>query len=282
MRILVTGGTGQLGRALERLAPAEHHVVTVSSSQCDVTSHASVLRTVDRERPDLIIHAGAMTDVDGCEREPLEAYRVNALGTQNVASAAHRAGAALVYVSTNYVFDGKADEPYVEFARPNPISVYGQTKLAGEEAVRALAPRHYIVRTAMVYDETGRNFVNTMLRLAASNPSLRVVADQTGNPTYAGDLADAIYRLVSRPAFGTYHLVNEGTASWHDWACEIFRLSGLPVTVEPIPASAYQRAARPPANGALANLAGSALGVTLPTWQDALRRCLERRDTRPA
>lgn len=278
MRILVTGGTGQVGRALQRVAPAGYTVVAPGSDECDVADFATVARLIEREQPDVIVHAGAMTDVDGCERDPARAFQVNALGTQHVAAAAQSAGAALVYLSTNYVFDGEDPEPYHEFATPRPISVYGRSKLAGEEAVRALAPRHYIVRTAMVYDETGRNFVNTMLRAAAERPSLTVVADQRGNPTYAGDLAAAIYRLIAQPAFGTYHLVNEGSASWYEWAIEILRLAGIATPVEPIPAAAWSRLARPPANGVLANTAAAALGITLPPWQDALARCLARRD----
>ena len=277
MRILVTGGTGQLGRALARLAPAEHRVVALGSADLDVTDFASLRQRLSLEAPDLVIHAGALTDVDACEREPAQAYRVNALGTQNVAAATATAGASLLYVSTNYVFDGQSAEPYHEFMCPAPISTYGASKLAGEAAVRALISRHYVVRTAMVYDEVGRNFVTTMLRLAETREALTVVADQRGNPTYAGDLAEAIYRLVESEAFGTYHLVNQGTASWYEWAVETFRIGGRQVAVEPIPSSEWPRDARPPANGALTSLAAPALGITLPPWQDALHRCLDRR-----
>jgi dTDP-4-dehydrorhamnose reductase len=277
MRVLITGGTGQLGRALSRLAPEGVQVTALGSSQCDITDPAAVWTAVTICRPDVVVHCAAMTDVDGCEHDPRRAWRVNALGTQHVAAAAMEAGARLVYISTNYVFDGEAEEPYHEFARPNPISVYGATKLAGEEIVRALCPRHYVVRTAMLYDETGRNFVTTILRLACERPALQMVADQIGNPTYAADLAAAIWRLVGQPAYGTYHLVNAGHASWFEWACEAVWLAGLSTPVEPIPASAYRRAARPPRNGTLASLAAPALGISLPPWQDALRRNLERR-----
>jgi dTDP-4-dehydrorhamnose reductase len=273
VRILITGGTGQLGRALARLAPAEH---TVLASRCDVTDFAAVRDTMERERPDLVIHAAAMTDVDDCERQPDRTYRVNAAGTQNVAGSAQEAGARLIYVSSNYVFDGESPEPYHEFSPTRPVSVYGRSKLAGEETVRALCPSHVIIRTAMLYDENGRNFVNTMLQLAASRPTLSVVADQVGNPTYAGDLAEAIYQLIAQPAYGTYHLVNRGTTSWHGWAEEVFRLTGLDIPVQPILGSAYQRAARPPQNGALTSLTAPALEIELPWWEDALRRCLGR------
>lgn len=279
MRILVTGGTGQLGRALARLASPEHSVVALGSAECDITDFQSFRQIVAREQPDVVIHAGAMTDVDGCERDPDAAFRINARGTQNVAAVVQEAGATLVYISTNYVFDGESAQPYHEFATPRPINVYGQSKLAGEEAVRALAPRHYIVRTAMVYDETGRNFVNTMLRAASTRPSLSVVADQVGNPTYAGDLAAALYQLIAQPAYGTYHLVNEGVASWYEWATTIFDLAEVRVSVAPIAASEWPRDAQPPANGALANTAAAALGIQLPNWRDALARCLARRAT---
>lgn len=281
MRILVTGGTGQLGRALRRLAPDEHHVAAPGSGELDVTDPIAVRERIESTAPDLVVHAAAMTDVDRCEREPDLAFRVNALGTQHVASSAAAAGAALFYVSTNYVFDGTATEPYHEFARPAPISVYGASKLAGEDVVRALVPRHAIVRTAMVYDETGRNFVNTMLRLAETRDALSVVADQHGNPTYAADLALGIYQLVTAGAVGTYHLVNRGSASWYDWAAEVFRLARHTVALEPISGSDWTRDARPPANGALASLAAPALGIELPPWQDGLRRCLDRRAVGP-
>ncbi|HET7035482.1 MAG TPA: dTDP-4-dehydrorhamnose reductase [Thermomicrobiaceae bacterium] len=277
MRVLITGGSGQLGRALARLAPSEHEVVALNSTECDVARRESVFAALERYQPRLIIHAAAWTDVDGCEREPPRAQRINTAGTAHIAAAAREQAAALVYVSTNYVFDGESPEPYTEDAAPRPISVYGASKLAGERVVREATPNHAIVRTAMLYDESGRNFVNTMLRLAAERPNLVGVADQAGNPTYASDLAAAIWRLVDQRAFGTYHLVNAGVASWYEWAVELLRLAGRDTPIEPVPASAFPRAATPPRNGALANHAAAALGITLPGWRDALQRCLERR-----
>jgi dTDP-4-dehydrorhamnose reductase len=276
VRVFISGGTGQLGGALLRTAPAIEHFAP-DRQQLNLTDFDALWSQVKRFQPELVIHAAAMTDVDGCERDPETAWRVNALATQHIAAAAYEIGARLVYVSTNFVFDGEADEPYHEFAPTNPLSVYGASKLAGEAAVRALCPRHYVVRTAMVYDESGKNFVNTMLRLAAGRPSLTVVSDQYGNPTYAGDLAEAIWKLVDQPSYGTFHLTNQGTASWYDWALEVFRLAGARIEVTPIPASAYQRAARPPSNGALANLAAASRGVVLPAWEDALGRCIANR-----
>jgi dTDP-4-dehydrorhamnose reductase len=181
-----------------------------------------------------------------------------------------------VYVSTNFVFDGEMSRPYHEFDTPNPINVYGASKLAGEVETREALERAYIVRTAMVFDEVGRNFVNTMRRLMAERPRLTVVADQVGNPTYASDLAAGIIRLVGRAPYGTYHLTNGGVASWFEWAQTVAELTGSTTEIVPIPASEYQRAARPPANGSMISLALPSLGVCLPDWRDALSRCLGR------
>ena len=278
MRVLISGGTGQLGGALLRTAPFVD-CYAPDRHQLNLTDFDAVWSQVKRFEPDIIIHSAAMTDVDGCERDPNTAWRVNALATQHMAAAANEIGVPLVYLSTNFVFDGAADEPYHEFAPTGPISVYGASKLAGEVVVRELCPRHFVVRTAMVFDESGKNFVNTMLRLAANRSSLTVVSDQIGNPTYAHDLAEAIWTLIEQPSYGTFHLTNTGVASWYEWAVEIFRLAGVEMSVEPIPAIAYQRAARPPRNGALANLAAASRGITMPAWQDALARCLSNRSS---
>jgi dTDP-4-dehydrorhamnose reductase len=278
MNLLVTGGTGQLGRAIVRLGEHRHHIHAFGSSELDTTNVQSVDQMIDQLRPDLVVHAGAMTDVDGCEHDPIGAYRINGLGTQTVAATTARAGIPMVYVSTNFVFDGTLDRPYTEFDEPAPISVYGASKRAGERAVTALNPQHFIVRTAMVYDECGRNFVNSMLGLAAKHPKLTIVSDQVGNPTYAADLANGILQLIQSQSFGTYHLTNSGTASWYHWAVRIFEISGIDIPVEPIPASQFQRAATPPANGELANLSASAIGIELPDWQYGLNRCLTRRN----
>lgn len=277
MNLLVTGGTGQLGRAISRIGSDQHQITAPGSSELNVADAESVRAAISELRPDLIIHAGAMTDVDGCEHDPRTAFLINGLGAQHVASASASAGIPIVYVSTNFVFNGELDRPSTEFDTPDPISIYGASKLAGERAVAALNPRHYIVRTAMVYDETGRNFVNSMLRLSAEHPKLTIVDDQFGNPTYAGDLAFGILLLIQEPAYGIHHLTNTGVASWCDWAVKIFELSGIEIPVEPIPASQFPRAATPPANGALDNLAAASLGIELPHWHDALARCLTRR-----
>ena len=273
-RVAVTGASGQLGRALIALAGDDWDITGTSSSHVDVRDWNAVRAWIATVRPDFVIHAGAMTDVDGCESRAEDAYAINALGSRHVAAAAARIGAQLVYVSTNFVFDGELDRPYHEFDQPNPMSVYGASKLAGEREVLRQGSAAYIVRTAMVYDETGHNFVNTMKRLMAERESISVVADQFGNPTFAPDLATGILELLRFRPPGTYHLTNTGSTSWHGWASEIARLTDFGGSVEPIDAASYVRAATPPANGVMTSLAWPEAIEHLPDWRDALARCL--------
>ena len=287
--ILITGGRGQLGRALAAAYAGTATVVALGRDALDVTERAQVEAVFARLAPTLVIHAAAATDVDRCEREPEFAFRLNALATRYLAAAAAARDLPFVYVSTNYIFDGRKPpgEAYYEWDIPAPLGSYGRSKLAGEEETRRHARRHLIVRTSQVYAAQGRKFVQTMLRLAdAGNATVKGVADQWGQPTYATDLARGIAVLTATDAWGTYHLTNAGSCTWAEWATEIFRLSGRQVAVEPIPGSAFTRDATPPANGVLANIAAAALGVALPDWRDGLRRCLaemgELRDDAPA
>lgn len=272
--VAVTGASGQLGRALLDLSTKTLPISGADSSQVDVRDWAQVRDWVATLRPSVIIHAAAMTDVDGCETQSDEAFQINALGTRHVAAAASQVGATLVYVSTNFVFDGNKSEPYHEFDTPAPISVYGASKLAGESELAKSIEFAYIVRTAMVFDEVGRNFVNTMKRLMQERDSISVVDDQFGNPTYAPDLAVGIMRLLSDRPPGTYHLTNTGSTSWHGWAMEIQRLTSFSCEVNPIDAASYQRAAAPPANGVLRSIAWPDAEQVMPHWTDALARCL--------
>ena len=271
MRILITGHKGQLGRALWAALEAGHDLLGLDLPEADITDRAALTATVRDFRPHLILHPAAMTDVDGCARNPALAYRVNGMGTQNVALAAAEVGAELLYVSTNEVFDGEADAPYDEWATCHPVNAYGRSKLAGEWYVEHLLRRFYIVRTAWLYAPGGRNFPHRILQLADEHGHLRVVADEIGNPTYVADLAEAIVRLIETHAYGIYHLVNEGIASRYDFALEILRLSGRgDLPVEPIPQVAYTRASTPPRYAPLANNAAAALGIRLRPWKAAL------------
>lgn len=275
MRIAVTGANGQVGRAVQSVAPdfgAE--IVPFTSAHLDVSDARATLAALADARPDAIIHAGAITNTDGCETEVERAYAVNALGAGYVAAAAARIGCPVLHVSTNYVFDGERDAPYDEFDAPNPQSVYARSKYAGELAAARTGAHLLIVRTAMVYAEEGRNFLRTMLALAERGTPLKVVADQWGQPTYATDLARGLLALAQDAIPGTYHLTNAGRASWADWAFAAWEMAGLDVEAARVPATEFPRACTPPRNGVLANRAAAALGVSLPPWEDGLRRCL--------
>ena len=279
MRIAITGAAGQLGRALQAALGARHETRPLTRAEMDLTDLAATRAAIGDARPDVVIHAGAYTNVDQCETERELAFRVNALGTRNVAVAAAETGARLVAVSTNYVFDGAAAEPYHEWAEARPVSVYGASKLAGEQFARELAGgRFYIIRTGWLYDELSRNFVTTMLGLAEQRSALKVVGDQHGQPTYVADLAAAIGQLIEAPAYGVYHLTNAGACSRHAWVVEMMRLAGREdIVVEAVPGATMPRPARAPGNGVLHNWAGAAIGVTLRPWQAALADCLARR-----
>lgn len=278
MRVLITGAKGQLGRALQEQFK-QGAVLPADLPECDVTDRACVTQTVTAFKPDVVIHAAAMTDVDGCARDPDAAYRSNALGTQNVALACQAAGCALLYLSTNEVFDGTKTEPYLEFDAPNPINAYARSKLAGEMFVRDLLNRFYIVRIAWLFGKGGHHFVRKIIRRADEQGHLRVVADEVGSPTYAQDVAGAVRQLVHTGAFGVYHLVNDGIASRYDFAREILRLSGRGhVPVEPIKLSDYSRPSTPPPYTPLRNFFGKAQGITLRTWQEALAEYLALND----
>jgi len=278
MRVLVTGGRGQLGVALGQ-ALAGHEMLLASRPELDVSSFSSVLAVVDAFRPDAVVHAAAQTDVDGCERDPDTAYRVNTLGTQNVALACRRVGADLVAVSTDYIFDGRKGEPYLEFDEPNPISVYGRSKLAGERLARTLHDRVYIVRPAWVFSGIGKSFVKTILGLGATRAELTIVSDELGTPTYAPDLAQAIVALLRTGRYGTYHLVNDagsaGGCSRFELASETIRRAGLPTALRPVSSAEYLREhplpARRPLDSRLRNFAAAeALGVRLRPWTEAV------------
>ena len=237
----------------------------------DVADAGAVDRAVEQHAPDLVVNAAAYTNVDACEKEPELAYAANALGPRNLAQSCERRGCELLHVSTNYVFDGEGERPYEPFDPPRPTSVYGRTKLAGEEHVMRLTNRWYVVRTAGVYGR-GNNFVRTMLRVAGERDRLTVKDDEYGSPTHARDLAEGIVRVVEEGSYGLYHLTNGGACSWYEFAVEIFRLSGVEVEVVPVPSSEYPLPAARPANGVLSSL-GSPV---LRHWREALADYLER------
>jgi dTDP-4-dehydrorhamnose reductase len=273
VRIAITGAKGQLGRSLQQALEGSE-LLLIDLPEHDITQ-GGIIPLIADWVPDVVIHAAAMTDVDGCEKDPEQAYRVNALGTQNVALACQRCAAPMLYVSTDYVFDGTSEEPYLEYDEPNPSSAYARSKLAGEEFVRDLLQRFYIVRTAWLYGHQGQNFVEKVLELADRGNELSVVANEFGSPTYAPDLALAISRLIQHQLYGIYHLVNEGSCSRYEFAAKILQLAGkgdVPLR----PTTSYPRAARVPRRAVLRNFAAATqLGITLRPWEEALQAYFE-------
>lgn len=268
MRILVTGAGGQLGTDLTLLAGRERHhdVIAATHDQLDVGDRDSVMSMITGLEPELVIHAAAWTAVDACESDPDRAWRINTLGCRYVAEAAQRAGAHLVAVSTDYVFDGTSDEPYREWDRPNPLGVYGRSKLAGEQEVRSCAPGSTVVRTSWVCGAHGSNMVKTILRLARGEGTLRFVDDQRGCPTFTEDLAAMLLRLGIARRAGLFHVTNQGATSWFGFAQAVLEAAGLDSSrVEPISTSDLDppRPAPRPANSVLDNSALRLGGINL-------------------
>lgn len=266
MKILLAGAAGQLGQALQQTLTA-HELVAFTRNELDITSLEAVRSALAAHAPALVINAAAYNDVDGAETHPGEAFAGNALGPRNLAVATAARGIPVLHVSSDYVFDGTARRPYHEFDRPNPRSVYGASKLAGEEAVRALNPRHYVVRTAWLFHTAGRNFARTMLGLA-ERPEVRVVSDQYGSPTFVPHLAEALARLVETEAFGTYHFAGQGGASWYELTTTLFRVCGITTPVLPVSTADFPRPAERPRFAVLTTLQNPRL--LLPPWTDGV------------
>lgn len=280
MKVFITGHTGQLGSALMALFP---QAVGFGLPEGEITHAGQVQAAVQAARPDLVIHCAAMTDVDGAARDPQLAYQVNALGTYNVAEAAEAAGAALMYISSNEVFDGTASRPYREFDMANPINPYGYSKWAGECLARQACRRVYVVRTAWVTSAGGRNFVHRIRQLADERGALQVVNDEVANPTFVFDLAPALVQLAHTGRFGVYHLTNSGYCSRFEYAHKVLALTGrghVPIT--PITLAEFKRDSVPPPFAPLANVAAAALGITLPPWEESLARFVQPAPPSPA
>jgi dTDP-4-dehydrorhamnose reductase len=274
MRILITGADGQLGWELQRVL-RQHELVLGVWPGLDLTKPKSEA-FIREARPEVVIHTAAYTDVDGAEREPEQAMAVNAGGTERVADAAARIGARLICLSTDYVFDGRKGTPYLESDAPHPVNAYGRSKLEGERRALARCPKTLIVRTAWLYGAQGKNFVKTIMRLAATQPELRVVADQRGCPTHAGDLAEALARMMETDLTGIVHATGSGDCTWHDFASAIVAEMGLGIPVRPITTAEAARPAARPAYAVLANRRLAAAGITLPPWREALSRFMKQ------
>ncbi|MGQ9901390.1 MAG: dTDP-4-dehydrorhamnose reductase [Fimbriimonadales bacterium] len=284
MRVLITGASGLLGSAVVRACRAAGWEVLGTArtpapesgfASLEITAPDAVRAMFDAFRPDAVIHCAAMTHVDACEQNPQEAYRVNTFGTEVIAAHCQRVGAACVYLSTDYVFDGAKGAPYHEYDAPNPLSVYGRSKYLGEQAVGALCPRHYIARVAWLYGVGRKTFPQFVLDAARQGQSPSVIADQIGSPTYVVDIAERLVALIPTECYGVYHLTNTPPVSRYEFACALLEAAGLSVQPTPLPMAQWQTPAPRPAYSALISWRLPWAGVDpMPDWRDAMHRFL--------
>ena len=277
MKVLVTGVKGQLGYdVVNELKKRNIEAVGVDIDEMDITDAASVDKVIKEASPDAVIHCAAYTAVDAAEDNVDICRKVNKDGTQNIANVCKELDIKMIYISTDYVFDGQGTRPWEPDDKPDPLNVYGLTKYEGEVAVTSTLSKYFIVRIAWVFGVNGKNFIKTMLNLAKTHDSLTVVNDQFGSPTYTYDLARLLVDMVLTDKYGIYHATNEGIITWYDFACEIFKTAGLNVKVSPVPASEYPAKAKRPSNSRMSKQKLVDNGFELlPTWQDALERYIK-------
>ena len=275
MRVLVTGVKGQLGYdVMNELAGRGHEGIGVDIQEMDITDAASVEKVITEAAPDAVIHCAAYTAVDAAEDNVDLCRRVNAGGTENIARVCKALNCKMMYISTDYVFNGQGTRPWEPDDKREPLNVYGQTKYEGELAVETLE-KFFLVRIAWVFGVNGKNFIKTMLNLGKTRDHLTIVADQIGSPTYTYDLARLLVDMILTDKYGIYHATNEGICNWYEFACEIFRQAGMKVDVAPVPASEYPTKAKRPENSRMSKEKLTENGFEkLPTWQDALHRYL--------
>ena len=277
MKVLITGGKGMLGRTLQQCWQ-DWELIIADLPEADICDPAGFDKLIAESKPDAVVHCAAMTQVDRCETESELAYKLNAFGTGVVASACHRHGVKLAAISTDYVFSGDMGRPCHEWDIPAPKTVYGASKLAGEEMVRIHCPNHLIVRVAWLYGVGGPSFVHTIRKAAAEGKDLKVVQDQIGNPTSAFAVANHLRLLQERPELtGTFHLTCEGEASWYEFACELTRLAGLSPKIEPCTGKEFPRPAPRPADSRLEKRALKFAGLPpMPDWREVLAEFMKR------
>lgn len=277
MKVLVTGVKGQLGYdVMAELARRNIEAIGVDIDEMDITDKISVEKVIGEAAPDVVVHCAAYTAVDAAEDNEALCRRVNADGTRNIAEVCKKLDCKMVYISTDYVFDGQGTRPWEPDDERHPLNVYGQTKYEGELAVQEKLSRYFIVRIAWVFGKNGKNFVKTMLKLAETHDKLTVVNDQFGSPTYTYDLARLLVDMIQTDKYGIYHATNEGICTWYEFACEIFRQAGVKIEVTPVPASEYPAKAKRPENSRLDKSKLTENGFErLPSWQDALARYLK-------
>lgn len=288
MKILVVGSTGQLGQEIQKLLNCKdryinnldvNHIecITKNSKELDIINRASVFSYIMQKKPDIIINCAAYTNVDRAEADYEKAFQVNALGPRNLAIAAEAIGAKLIHVSTDYVFNGSGVLshgkilPYREYDLPNPINVYGKTKLLGENYLREFCSKYFIIRTSWLYGENGNNFVKTIIRAGKEKGKLQVVNDQVGNPTNVEDLANHILRLAFTEEYGVYHCTGNGICSWYDFACKIVEYAEIDCIIEPVDSKQFKTKAKRPAYSCLDNMMlRRTIGDNMRNWEEAL------------
>ena len=278
MKVLVTGASGQLGYDVVReLTKRGHEAVGVSSKEMDITDPAQVEKVITEAKADVVMHGAAYTAVDAAEDNEAQCRLVNANGTENIAVVCKKLDIPMVYISTDYVFDGQGTRPWEPEDERHPLNVYGQTKYEGELSVQKNLEKYFIVRIAWVFGINGNNFIKTMLKLSKTHDTLTVINDQIGSPTYTYDLARLLVDMMETDQYGIYHATNEGLCSWYEFAVEIFRQAGIPMNVIPVTSAEYKAAkAKRPFNSRMNKDKLEAKGFErLPQWQDALARYLE-------
>jgi dTDP-4-dehydrorhamnose reductase len=276
MKVLIIGSEGMLGHDLVDSLSAENEISTTTIDTLDITDINKTIKTVKEINPDVVVNAAAFTNVNECESKFDLAYKVNVLGTRNVAVACREVDSALVYISTDYVFDGTKGSSYYEYDQTNPLSAYGKTKYLGEVYTRDILDKFYIVRTAWLYGYHGPNFVTTMLNLAKTNDTISVVNDQVGSPTYTVDLANAIEQLIKKPAYGIYHVTNSEYCSWYEYAKEIFDIAGIDVEVKPVTTEEFPTPALRPEYSVLENYNWKMEGFPeIRSYKEALREYMD-------
>jgi dTDP-4-dehydrorhamnose reductase len=283
MKILITGSNGQLGNEIKELAPHYSHYefLYTDVNELDITNEADVTRYFEFHNPDVIINCAAYTAVDKAESDEMTAFLVNATASKILARAAADSGAFMVHISTDYVYDGRNFRPYVETDKLVPVSVYGKSKLAGEEAVKEAGGKAIIIRTSWLYSAFGNNFVKTMIKYGKERDSINVVFDQAGTPTYAHDLAKVILDILpvamTAEDIEVYHYSNEGVASWFDFAKAIHQFADIKCKLSPIPTSDYPLPAERPFYSVLDKTKiKRKFGIEIPYWRDSLKDCIER------
>lgn len=277
MKVLVTGAKGQLGHdVVNELTMRGHEAIGVDIDEMDITDFESVSRVLKETDPDAVIHCAAYTAVDAAEDNIDLCRRVNAYGTENIAKVCGELDCKLMYISTDYVFDGQGERPWEPDDKRDPLNVYGQTKYEGELAVEKYVRKYFTVRIAWVFGVNGKNFIKTMLNLGKTRDRITVVDDQVGSPTYTYDLARLLVDMIETDQYGRYHATNEGLCSWYEFAKEIFRQAGLSVEVLPVSSAQYPAKAKRPSNSRMSKAKLTQNGFTpLPPWQDALARYLD-------